>query len=596
MLTVTMLILLLAGAACSPEEDSGQQKEQQGQAEQESPQPTQREEGTMVERTAEPTAALEEERLGVGEEAESDGLTLRLFEVRQEERAYFTAGPGEPSDSTESSAGEYLAVDYLLENAAGPNRTLDAEVSLEDEGGDSYRPDPDVASPGAGFEGVELAPEEKGAYTAFFEVPPNTVPEALSLEWGGESVLYDPGLDAREEIPAEDYLQVYHHYFNQRDHEEAYGMLLDPETEHGVSLGDWLSFYEPLWGERYIELEDVSPLSASEEEAIFMMERSFYTGDGTLIPDEEINANTEQRLVREDEEWKIVMRDDLAEDILGSAESTPESGSLEEPAQEAPEETQEGSPSAPQGPQDEEDPEGQDPGVPGTTVTVTRVVDGDTIEVSPGVDGIEDVRLIGVDTPETYGGAEPMGSEASAFTQSALEGREVSLEFDVERVDPYGRALAYVWLPDGSLFNETLVREGYAQVATFPPNVKYQERFLAAQEEARVSGSGLWGLSQQELCELADRGNGIGEGSPGCETGQAPETGPVPEPSPGGSGSGVAAPVTESECPASHPIKGNADSGIYHPPEGQYYDVTNPEECFASPEAAAEAGYRASER
>lgn len=166
----------------------------------------------------------------------------------------------------------------------------------------------------------------------------------------------------------------------------------------------------------------------------------------------------------------------------------------------------------------------------GTVVSVSRVVDGDTIEVSPSIDDIADVRLIGVDTPETSGGTEPYGAEASAFTESALAGQQVALEFDVERIDPYGRVLAYVWLPDGSMFNETLVREGYAQVATFPPNVKYTDRFLDAQEEARIARRGLWGLPPDELCQLADRGNGIGGG---CEIEPTPEPA-TPAPAPGG--------------------------------------------------------------
>jgi micrococcal nuclease len=127
-------------------------------------------------------------------------------------------------------------------------------------------------------------------------------------------------------------------------------------------------------------------------------------------------------------------------------------------------------------------------------VTVTDVVDGDTIDVSPQIDGIERVRLIGVDTPEVFGGEEPCGPEASAFTTEQLEGEDVTLEFDEERVDQYERALAYVWVPDleGELFNETLVGQGYAEVATFPPNDEYEERFLAAEEEARDEGIGLW--------------------------------------------------------------------------------------------------------
>jgi hypothetical protein len=96
-------------------------------------------------------------------------------------------------------------------------------------------------------------------------------------------------------------------------------------------------------------------------------------------------------------------------------------------------------------------------------VSVTRVVDGDTIEVTPQVEGTADVRLIGVDTPETVAPGEPVepcGPEASAFTEEQLEGEDVILEFDEERIDPNDRALAYVWVPDleGELFNETRPR------------------------------------------------------------------------------------------------------------------------------------------
>jgi micrococcal nuclease len=151
------------------------------------------------------------------------------------------------------------------------------------------------------------------------------------------------------------------------------------------------------------------------------------------------------------------------------------------------------------------------------TATVTRVVDGDTVEISPPVERLSTVRLIGVDTPETHGGTQPYGEEASDFTRQHLEGKEVSLELDVEKVDPYGRLLAYVYLPVGGMFNETLVEEGYAQVATFPPNVKYTGRLLEAQREARVANRGLWGLSAGDLYQQTDRGNGIGGRCPGSE-------------------------------------------------------------------------------
>lgn len=159
------------------------------------------------------------------------------------------------------------------------------------------------------------------------------------------------------------------------------------------------------------------------------------------------------------------------------------------------------------------------------------MVDGDAIEVTPEVHGRVDVRLIGVDTPETYSEAQPYGSEASSFASSRLERRKVGLEFDAERTDPYDRLLAYVHLPNGSMFNETLVKKGYAQVATFPPNVKYVVRFKLAQREARNAGLGLWGLSQDQLCQQTDRGNGTGGG---CASSPQPALGSDPSLASGG--------------------------------------------------------------
>lgn len=160
--------------------------------------------------------------------------------------------------------------------------------------------------------------------------------------------------------------------------------------------------------------------------------------------------------------------------------------------------------------------EGARPGAgEGREVTVTRVTDGDTVRVTPAVDGEGAVRLIGVDAPETARsprGAQPYGEEAAEFAEDSLEGQRVTLRFDAERRDDYGRTLAYLYLPDGTMFNETLLRRGYAQVATFPPNVRHVEEFRAAQEEAREADRGIWSLSAEELCRLTDRGNGIGGG------------------------------------------------------------------------------------
>lgn len=132
---------------------------------------------------------------------------------------------------------------------------------------------------------------------------------------------------------------------------------------------------------------------------------------------------------------------------------------------------------------------------PGRIATVTRVVDGDTMHVVLGGRDVT-IRFIGVDTPETVAPGQPVecyGPQASRFATRALTGRSVRLEFDVERVDPYGRTLAYVWLPDGSMFNETLVRRGFATVATYPPDTRYVDRFEAAERAARAVDRGLWG-------------------------------------------------------------------------------------------------------
>jgi micrococcal nuclease len=102
------------------------------------------------------------------------------------------------------------------------------------------------------------------------------------------------------------------------------------------------------------------------------------------------------------------------------------------------------------------------------------------------------------------------GPAASSFTTDQLEGEDVRLEFDVELLDRYGRTLAYVWLGD-ELFNETLVARGFALVDTFPPNVKYVDRFLAAQRDARTHDRGLWGaVCNEPKPEPVDIGGGGG--------------------------------------------------------------------------------------
>lgn len=129
---------------------------------------------------------------------------------------------------------------------------------------------------------------------------------------------------------------------------------------------------------------------------------------------------------------------------------------------------------------------------------VLKVIDGDTIQVYYH-DKITSVRFIGIDTPETLDPRRPVGcfgKEASDETKRLLSDKTITLEKDVSETDKYDRILRYVYLPldDGnSLFvNDYLVRQGFAHISTYPPDVKFDKRFLDAQKEARDNNRGLW--------------------------------------------------------------------------------------------------------
>jgi len=201
---------------------------------------------------------------------------------------------------------------------------------------------------------------------------------------------------------------------------------------------------------------------------------------------------------------------------------------------------------------------------------VVRVIDGDTIVVV--IDDVEyRVRYISIDTPETVDPREPVGCygrEASQRNRDLVEGKTVELEKDVSETDQYGRLLRYVWV-EGEMVNATLVREGYAMVVTYPPDVKYQQLFLELQRQARAAGEGLWSAC---LAPTACPAEG-----PGCDY------------------SGTCEPV----------IKGNisATTGekIYHVPGGEFYDKTVIDEAtgerwFCTEQEAIEAGWRRSKR
>jgi micrococcal nuclease len=214
--------------------------------------------------------------------------------------------------------------------------------------------------------------------------------------------------------------------------------------------------------------------------------------------------------------------------------------------------------------------------------TVTRVVDGDTIEVE--IAGQEyTLRYIGINTPETVDPRRPVecfGREASDFNKQLVLGEAVGLEKDVSETDQFGRLLRYVWLSGPStgsgqaeMVNATLVREGYAQASAYPPDVKYQDLFSSLQAEASEAGRGLWGTA----CEATASPTAISTVPGACEY------------------SGTSDPV----------IKGNisVSSGekIYHVPGGDFYDETvidesSGERWFCTEADAVSAGWRKSKR
>ncbi len=127
----------------------------------------------------------------------------------------------------------------------------------------------------------------------------------------------------------------------------------------------------------------------------------------------------------------------------------------------------------------------------GILTTVLKVVDGDTIKIASG----QTVRYIGIDTPETVDPRRPVqcfGNEASDRNKQLVEGKVVNLEKDISETDKYGRLLRYVWIGE-TLINEQLVREGFAHSSSYPPDIKYQERFKLAEKLARQEKLGLWG-------------------------------------------------------------------------------------------------------
>lgn len=128
----------------------------------------------------------------------------------------------------------------------------------------------------------------------------------------------------------------------------------------------------------------------------------------------------------------------------------------------------------------------------GETALVTRIVDGDTIELQDGTR----VRYIGINTPEVYPTRECYGNEATDFNTELVLNKTVQLVKDVSNTDKYDRLLRYVYLPDGTFVNEVLVRQGYAHAVAYPPDTTQQTLLKSAQQEARENNRGLWSVCE----------------------------------------------------------------------------------------------------
>jgi len=214
----------------------------------------------------------------------------------------------------------------------------------------------------------------------------------------------------------------------------------------------------------------------------------------------------------------------------------------------------------------------QPPKINSQQIKVTKVIDGDTIEIEGG----QRIRYIGIDTPETVDPRKPVqcfGKEASDQNKKLVEGKEVKLEKDVSETDKYGRLLRYVYV--GDIFvNDYLVRQGYAHASSYPPDIKYQDQFTKAQNEASANSKGLWGptcgVSENQTNEPTNDSN-VTQNAINSQSGNCS-------------------------------IKGNISSSgekIYHMPGQNFYDRTQintskGERWFCSESDALAAGWRKS--
>jgi endonuclease YncB( thermonuclease family) len=174
------------------------------------------------------------------------------------------------------------------------------------------------------------------------------------------------------------------------------------------------------------------------------------------------------------------------------------------------------------------------------SASVVRVIDGDTVDVSLGVETVR-LRLIGIDTPETKDPRKPVecfGREATQKAEELLNNQTVLLEADPSQDDRdiYGRLLRYIWLSDSRLFNQEMIAQGYAFEYTYGLPYKYQAEFQQAQRQAREQQRGLW---SPDTCN--------GQHTP------ADVEPPPPQPAP------TAQPAAPAPVPTKAPLSGQCD-------------------------------------
>jgi hypothetical protein len=328
MFLLALLVALLVGSACStPEEEQGGKGDVIA--------------GASKRQTPNAAAKQMEADGGIGDDVKAGVLDFRIFEVRSKDRIYAISEPGAKPVTRGNISSEYVAIDYVVKNISGSPMTTGAEATLFDEQGHSYRQDTSIEPPSGGTDGMELGTAQTKASTMFFRVPNGIIPELLEVKTSIGEARFDLLDRDMEDVPPEDYLRVYHLYFNEQAYEEAYGMF-DPDSLQNITLGEWLSFYEPLWGKRYVSLDNLTLLTEVSGRAVFQMVRTFYDADGDVVADPEVNPSVTQEMVEVDGQWKLVMRDDLITDIVAvvGPDEPPES-KAPEPEKRAPDRSEE---------------------------------------------------------------------------------------------------------------------------------------------------------------------------------------------------------------------------------------------------------------